>query len=98
MLLEWDHESEFAIPLTEHPGATIKRFRHNGAPDELVQAIRAVDRDGWSTWIGAERHTVKAAKSASTSAGVSKSAIKAQAYWMRGRAPGATRSTNEATP
>ena len=62
----------------------------------LAQAIDGRDWTGWFAWIGAESLATRRARSLLTrDHGLNKATLHAQAYWMRGRALGKSRTLAE---
>jgi ATP-binding cassette subfamily B protein IrtA len=109
VLLEWGDEWELAIPVAEHPGATVRRLRRDLTGARVVAALADRDWTDWYAWVAAERSTSKAVRAALKDVhGFPKTDCKVQAYWIHGKSMGTSRggsvkaaakaSANEAPP
>jgi ATP-binding cassette subfamily B protein IrtA len=97
VFLEWGHEHEHAIPLVEHPKATIHRIRREPGATRVVDALAGRDWSYWKAWVGAERTTTKLVKAAlKEQHGFPKSEVKATPYWIHGRSFGGSRGAKAA--
>ncbi len=97
VFLEWGDEREHAIPLAEHPGATVHRLRRGPGATKVVDALAGRDWSDWKAWVGAERTTTKLVKAAlKDQHGFPKSEVKATAYWIHGRSFGGSRAAKAA--
>lgn len=97
VILEWGDEAEHAIPLAEHPRATVRRVRRVPGATKVPELLSGRDWSDWKAWIAAERTTVKAVKKALLEDhGFPKSEVKATAYWIHGRSFGGSRGAKAA--
>lgn len=97
VFLEWGDAQEHAIPLADHPSATVHRIRRVPGATTVPAALAGRDWSDWKSWIGAERSTTKAVKAALLEQhGFPKSEVKATAYWIHGRSFGGSRGAKAA--
>lgn len=90
--LEWGDERERAIPVTEHPAATVEWLHRDLTGARVVAALAEHDWTDWWAWAAAERTTVKAVKATlRDDHGFPKTMMKAQAYWIHGKSFGTSR-------
>ncbi|MCB0978328.1 MAG: ATP-binding cassette domain-containing protein, partial [Acidimicrobiales bacterium] len=95
--LEWGDAREHEIPIASHPKATLHRIRRIPGASSIPAALVGRDWSDWKAWIGAERSTTKAVKTALIEQhGFPKSEVKATAYWIHGRSFGGSRQAKAA--
>ena len=84
------------LPLPSGPRVTAAWVDELPDGQGLAQAIDGRDWTGWFAWIGAESLATRRARSLLTrDHGLNKATLHAQAYWMRGRALGKSRTLAE---
>ncbi|WP_314719773.1 SIP domain-containing protein [uncultured Actinomyces sp.] len=94
--LERHHPLDETLPLPDGPAVTAAWVDELPDGQGLVQAVTGRDWSGWFAWIGAESRATRRAKSfLKREHGLGKDSLHAQAYWMRGRALGRSRTLDE---
>lgn len=87
--------SDRDLPVTEHPGRRLTWVAGPGAT-ALAGALEPRDYTGWFAWVGAERDATKVLRGRLGELGFEGTALKAQAYWVRGEEMGISRGEEEA--
>lgn len=95
VILEWSEEWEHDIPMAHHPRATVSRVRRDFTGDRVIAALAGRDWSNWSAWVAGERATTKTVKPALIEMGFPKADVKVTAYWMHGKAFGASRGDKD---
>lgn len=97
LILEQSHEHDLDIPITAHPGLTVRWVRRTGDAEVLAQAVDGRDWSNWYAWVGAETAATRGVRNRLKELGFPKAEVKAQAYWAAGKAMGVSRDGGEDT-
>ncbi|GAA4084139.1 ABC transporter ATP-binding protein/permease [Nonomuraea soli] len=89
VLLERHHPDDVIIPMTSHPLATITWVPEG--PGALAEAIEDRDWSNWFAWVTPESGAGKRVRARLKQLGFPASEVKAQAYWVKGKAMGVDR-------
>ncbi|WP_157248609.1 ABC transporter ATP-binding protein/permease [Nonomuraea typhae] len=98
VLLESHHADDRLIPMTGHPLARVTWLDTTGDPGLLAQAVEGRDWSDWYAWVTAESAATRRVRERLKELGFPKSEVKAQAYWIKGKAMGVDRSAQEPAP
>ncbi|MEV6522726.1 ATP-binding cassette domain-containing protein [Longispora sp. NPDC051575] len=93
VVLEHTHDADRLIPVAAHPNSTVRWVRRGGDPNALADAIPERDWSNWYAWVTGESGSVRRVRARLKECGFPRADVKAQAYWMRGRAMGVDRDT-----
>ncbi|MFI6481127.1 ABC transporter ATP-binding protein/permease [Nonomuraea sp. NPDC050663] len=94
VLLERHHPDDVIIPMTSHPLATITWVPEG--PGALAEAIEDRDWSNWFAWVTPESGAGKRVRARLKELGFPASEVKAQAYWVKGKAMGVDRDDQQA--
>ncbi|MFI6815737.1 ABC transporter ATP-binding protein/permease [Nonomuraea sp. NPDC050328] len=98
VLLEQYHADDLDIPLVSHPRCTVTWLPATCDPGVVAAAVAERDWSDWYAWVTCESGVTKAVQARLKGLGFPKSEIKGRAYWIKGKAMGATRSPDSDTP
>ena len=84
------------LPVVDHPQLNIVRVATERGIEEVVAAVAATDRSDWFAWVVIEAADTKRLRLALGELGFPKASTHYQAYWVKGKEMGTTRTADEA--
>lgn len=96
VILEQHSEYDVEVPLPKGPNIQAHWVKELPNGSALAQALSGRDWTGWYAWVTAETVATRQAKTLlQNEFGLNRSTLHSQAYWVRGRAMGKSRSLEE---